>query len=126
MRDYWKQARLSAQTAHEAMRIGDTISALSRAYYAMFDAARAALVVVDPDLIATKKHGTILRRFSKHVVKERGLDPKFANAIRKAYEVRQVAEYDSDPPPGDKTSESLQRMDEFIAAIGAMFPDELN
>ena len=98
MRDYWRQAQRSARTAHLALQSGDRISALSRAYYAMFDAARAALANVDPEFAAAKTHTTILRRFSNHVVKECGVDRKYSRMLRKAFEIRQITEYDSDPP----------------------------
>lgn len=92
----------------------------------MFDAARAALTVIDPEFASAKTHTTILGRFSKHVVKERGLDAKHARALRAAFDVRQVADYDSDPPRPEQAAETLESMDDFIAAIGAMFADALS
>ena len=125
MRQYLKQALLSARTAHEALRLGDTVSSSSRAYYAMFDAARAALAALDPDLAAAKTHATVIRRFSKHLIKERGLDAKHARALRTAFDVRQVADYDADPPKLETVATALRDMDEFIAAVCEMFPDVL-
>ncbi len=126
MKGRWRQAQLSARTAHEALRLGDTVSCASRAYYAMFDAARAALAAIDPELPIAKTHATILRRFSRHVVVERGLDEKHARALRSAFGVRQVADYDVDPPRPEHAARMLDEMSEFIAAIQAMFAEHLD
>ena len=66
MSEHWKQARISARSARLLLDSGDTVGAVNRAYYAMFDASRAALGRVDPDFQSTKTHVTIIRRFSMH------------------------------------------------------------
>ena len=123
MRRHLQQAQLSARTAHEALRLGDTVSSSSRAYYAMFDAARASPAALDPELAAAKTHATVIRRFSKHLIKERGLDAKHARALRTAFDVRQVADYDADPPKPEMVAAALREMDAFIVAECEMFPD---
>lgn len=125
MRNHWRQSHLSARTAHQALASGDTISAISRAYYAMFDATRAALAIIEPELAVAKTHSTILTRFSKHIIKERGLDRKYSRMLRSTFELRTLTEYDEDPPTAERASENLQKMDQFIAAVGQLFPDEL-
>ena len=124
MKDYRRQAKLSARTAHLALEAGDVVSALSRAYYAMFDGARAMLAVTDPEFASAKTHATVLRRFSKHIVKEGGFDRKYSRMLRKAFEIRQLSDYDADPPAAGQAAEILQMMDDFIAAVEAKLADD--
>ena len=72
----WEKARRAAKTARANLEMGDVNAAANRAYYAMFDVARAVLMEIDPQLARAKRHATILNRFSQHMVRERGLDPE--------------------------------------------------
>ena len=74
--------------ARVLLNAGLSNGAVSRAYYAMFFAARAALKSIDPDLEQAKTHATLLRRFSRHVIKEHGADAKLSSMIRKAFDLR--------------------------------------
>ena len=60
----------------------------------MFYAARAALATVDAKLLKTKSHATIIRRFGKHVVEERGFDRSLGRLFAQAEIVRVGADYD--------------------------------
>ena len=74
-----------AETAARAARLlldqGDYVGAVSRAYYAMFDLARAQLRDIDPKLAAAKTHTSIIARFSKHLVQERGLPREIGRTL---------------------------------------------
>ena len=61
MNDYWAKAIVYARSAHALLKMGDTDSAVSRAYFAMYGVARAALETIDTKLAETKKHSTIIR-----------------------------------------------------------------
>ena len=52
----------SDPSARLLLEAGDMNSAVNRAYYAMFDAERAALGSVDAKLLKTKKHAAVIRR----------------------------------------------------------------
>jgi uncharacterized protein (UPF0332 family) len=84
----------------------------------VFGAARAALATVCTSLAASKRHGTIYRRFEKHLVRERGFDPSlgrgFLSGQRRA---RQAADYETgqvDEPTARKT---IGEMQTFLAAV---------
>lgn len=64
------QARASAQTLLNA---GDVDGACNRAYYAMFDAARALLMALGVDL--GKTHKGVLNAFGEHL-KSQGSFPE--------------------------------------------------
>ena len=70
----WTKSRGAARSARLLLEAGDPDGAVNRAYYAMFGAARAALSTVRSALAHSKKHSTIVRRFDRHLVAERGFD----------------------------------------------------
>jgi hypothetical protein len=70
-RSLWAKAQAASQSAQVLLDRGDTDGAVNRAYYAVFSAARAALAGVRSSLSTSKRHGTIYRRFEKHLVQER-------------------------------------------------------
>ena len=65
------KATRAVASARLLLSDGDVDGACNRAYYAMFDAARAALLVlvpgIDPALV--KSHGGLISMFSLHFVK---------------------------------------------------------
>ena len=65
------KADRACASARVLLDVGDVDGACNRAYYAMFDAARAALLAsgapVEPDIGRT--HGGLISAFSNHLVK---------------------------------------------------------
>jgi len=124
MNELVARARASARSARLLLETGDTIGAVSRAYYAMFDLARAALRDIDPKLAAAKTHATIISRFSKHIVKEKGYSPELARALRRAFDARLVADYSYDTVTMEVAAEVVDGMDRFLADITRALGDE--
>lgn len=75
--DFWNKAHLAASSARLLLNAGDTSGACNRAYYAMFDAARAALLTSGAPLSSEigKTHSGLIHAFSQYLVKP-GLVPK--------------------------------------------------
>lgn len=69
--EFLDKARQAAVSAQILLDTGDTEGACDRAYYAMFNAARAALLVaqapVRPEIART--HGGLITAFSQYLVK---------------------------------------------------------
>lgn len=110
------QAATSAKILLDA---GDIDGACNRAYYAMFDAARAALLAVrapvSPEI--GKTHSGVLTAFSQHLIKT-GIFPKeLGAALKRAEETRLVADYKGDAIEMEDALEMLERANQFIAAI---------
>ena len=94
-RHLWAKAQSAARSSKLLADAGDWDGASNRAYYAVFSAARAALAGVRAGLARSKGHGTIVRRFEKHLVQERGLDPVFGRSFfGRLSHARWVADYD--------------------------------
>jgi uncharacterized protein (UPF0332 family) len=89
------KATRAVASARLLLSDGDVDGACNRAYYAMFDAARAALLVlvpgIDPALVKT--HGGLISMFSLHFVKPGILPVELGRSLNRAHEVRLIADY---------------------------------
>lgn len=78
---------------------GDADGACNRAYYAMFDAARSALLAsgapVESEIART--HGGLISAFSLHLVKPGRVSIELGRALNRVEEIRLVADYKGDP-----------------------------
>ena len=92
-----KAVRASA-SARALLDLGDVDGACNRAYYAMFDAARAALPAagapVQPDL--GKTHAGLIAAFGLQLVKNGPITKELGRLLKRAEEIRLVADYKGD------------------------------
>ncbi len=65
--------------------------AASRAYYACLYAISALLLTKD---ISRSKHSAALAAFRQHFVKQGLIETKYSDSVGRAFETRQVADYD--------------------------------
>ena len=70
----------------------DFESAVSRAYYAMFYCAEALLLARD---LSYSSHKSVISGFGEQFVKTGIFDKKMSKALTRAFEKRQVSDYDS-------------------------------
>jgi uncharacterized protein (UPF0332 family) len=83
-----KKALRSAKLLLENRELED---AVSRAYYAMFHAAKAILFSKD---VKTKTHIGAISLFGEHIIKKGILDEEYADMLRKAFDLRQKSDYE--------------------------------
>lgn len=119
MNSYWEMAEDAAEEAKLLLASGKGRGATSRAYYAMFDAARAALSSVDPDLVRAKTHRTVISRFSQYIVVAHGLDPDLGRYMNSAEDSRIAADYEQEAFDIDEARVVVKRMEQFMQAVGA-------
>jgi uncharacterized protein (UPF0332 family) len=95
---------------------GDVDGACNRAYYAMFDAARAALLAANaptpPEVART--HSSLITAFSLHLVKTGRIPAEFGKALNRAADIRLVADYITD--------QVVSQAERFVAEIRRVFP----
>ncbi len=60
----------------------------------MLDAAQAGLEAIDPELLKAKTHASIIRRFGKHFVKDRGFDRSLGRIFSQTEDARLAVDYD--------------------------------
>ena len=108
-------ARVAAEEVRVLFEAGLYSGACSRAYYAMFNAARAMLLSRGYPLEAVKTHKSVLRLFSLEFVQRGTFKPELARALRKAPDARHVADYEGGVLREDAA--------EVMAALGAFMND---
>lgn len=72
---------------------------MQSAYYAMFDAARAALLVfaTDVPVEVSRTHGGLISAFSLHLVKSGRFPVELGKSLNKVEDLRLIADYKGDP-----------------------------
>lgn len=97
--------------------------ASSRAYYAMFHAARAAL---EARGIATggQRHGAVIRRFGLTFVRNGPLETAHGRNLNKALEIRHEGDYDLEPPDRDDVASTVRNAEAFVEAVIALLGRE--
>jgi uncharacterized protein (UPF0332 family) len=113
-----QEALESARADLEAGRLSGA-SASSRAYYALFHAARAALEAHGIETNG-RRHGTIIRRFSLTCVKAGLLDPVHGRNLNKALEIRREGDYDLETPDQESVATAVRNASAFVEAITAL------
>ena len=115
MTGLWEKVVETAKSAlllHEAACFN---AAYSRAYYAMFTAARILLSEREGiPLEALKTDASVTRLFSLHFVKQGEFAPELAKAFRRASQERGAADYSGESISRDECSEILLVMHDFL------------
>lgn len=117
------KADRACQSARTLLDLGDVDGACNRAYYAMFDAARAALLAsnapVKPDI--GKTHRGLINAFSEHLIKSGPISKAMGRLLKRAEEIRVVADYSIDSVEPDDAREIVEQAETFVAAMRAEF-----
>ncbi len=112
------------KSAKLLLETGDTDGACNRAYYAMFDAARAALLQIDapikPEI--AKTHSGLISAFSLHLVKTGRLSADFGRAFSRAHEIRLLADYIGDPVAADVAAKIVEQAAHFVEELSRNLP----
>lgn len=120
------KADRACSSARVLLDLGDVDGACNRAYYAMFDAARAALLAsgtpVRPDI--GKTHGGLINAFSDHLIKNGPVPKEMGRLLNRAEEIRLVADYKGDSVELSDAREMVEQAETFVAAMRAEFLPE--
>ena len=117
--DYMRKAERTLDEARLLLRDKKTEGACSRAYYAMHDAAHAALLATGfetPDAII-KTHHSLIAEFGKRLVLGGQIDAAHGRAFNKVQEIRLVSDYSAEPPPFDDAQGAVEKAEAFVASI---------
>lgn len=117
------KARRALQSAQVLLDSGDADGACNRAYYAMFDAARAALLAsgapVDPEVART--HSGLITAFSLHLVKNKRVAVEFGKSLNKVEDLRLIADYKGDPLIETDAAWACEQAFRFVEAMAVEF-----
>jgi uncharacterized protein (UPF0332 family) len=116
---YMSKAQRTLSAAHSLLRDGDTEGACNRAYYAMFNAAHAALLAADIDAPdgGYKTHNGLIGAFGKHLVSSGQVNAELGRAINQVQRLRQIADYVGDPPSLADATWAVEQADAFVVTM---------
>jgi uncharacterized protein (UPF0332 family) len=119
---FLQKAETGIKSAKVLLDLGDTDGACSRAYYAMYDAARGCLAWagVAPERGGFKTHRGLLAAFGLHLVKPGLFPADTGRAIERGHTVRQFADYDATPVSVSDAVETVQAAESFVLAAAAL------
>lgn len=93
--------------------------AISRAYYAFFEAAHAALITKG---ISAKTHAGVITLFSLHFVKTEQIPAQFIRFFKQAKEARETADYTFLKDfTKEETERIIQTAEDFVKEIEKRF-----
>ena len=120
---YIGKAERALSAARLLLKALNTEGACNRAYYAMFDAAHAALLAakVRKADATVKTHSGLLSAVGKHLVQAGLIDVEHGRSFNQVQRLRQLADYMGDSIGVDEAAWALGRAEAFVAAIKAKF-----
>ena len=120
---YIGKAERALATAHLTLRANDADGACDRAYYAMFNAAHAALFAlgVESDTRPVKTHSGLVAKFSQDVVVAGHLPAACGRDLANVQKYRQVADYTAESVDAADAAWSVDRAAAFISAVKKKF-----
>ena len=123
MSSLWDKARAAAGQARLLFAANEYDGACSRAYYAMFNTARALLASRGIDPAKTKTHKTVHRIFSLHFVENAIFDEDDGRALRRVSESRNIADYDTVELGRARAQAIMESMEKFMATAEKVMRD---
>ena len=117
MNDYLATSRRAAEEARVLLKLGHFDGAVARAYYAMYNAACAALLSLNRTGILPKTHKGLLRQFSREIVLPEPRFQELAKAMRKALKARIEIDYEAHPADLSSAQDIVSAMDKFVEQI---------
>lgn len=107
-----KKALLAAQELFHKDLYEDSVS---RAYYAVLHAAKAALILSG---IEVSTHNAVRTMFGLHLVKTKKIEKEFARILVAEQEDREIGDYDIDMQiDDDRARQRVEQAESFIARI---------
>jgi len=111
-----QKAARALDSARLLLDAGDTDGACNRAYYAMFDAARAALADETPPEPA-RTHNGLIAAFGLRLIKTGRLPRELGRMLNRAEEVRLLADYTGGAVEPQDARELLSQAGAFVRAV---------
>jgi uncharacterized protein (UPF0332 family) len=109
------RAERSLQAAQSLFAQDFLEDSLSRAYYAILHAARAALLA---EGLEVSSHRSVRRLFGLHLIKSNKLDVRLAKILAEEQDDRFLADYDAwFHPERERVEKRVTEAAEFLAAI---------
>lgn len=117
------KAEETLSAARRNLQAHDANTACDRAYYAMFNAAHAALFALGVEGLGRpiKTHNGLIARFGQEVVVAGHLAAVHGQDFNNVQKFRLVADYSADPVDPADAAWSVERAAAFVAAVKKKF-----
>lgn len=120
----WRRAEDSRQVAHLCLQHGFYADAVSRSYYAVLHAAKAALALYD---VASRRHRALSNLFGHHIVMTGMVERHWGSVVGRLADLRRVADYDVSVVFSESdAARSFQQADGFVGRIRALLTDSID
>jgi uncharacterized protein (UPF0332 family) len=123
--DLIRKAHRALESSHLLITADDLDGACNRAYYAMFDAARAALHVADIPALSSgmpRPHNGVISAFSQYLVKPGKISVDFGRALNRVEDVHLIADYHGTSIDRKHAEQAVVEAHDFVQAIILTFP----
>ena len=122
-KELFNKAQIAASSARILLNNGDVDGACNRAYYAMFDAARAALLAsgADESVINTKTHSGLITKFSLELVKSGQVSVELGKSLNKVEDLRLTADYKGNAVLQEDATWAVNQADIFVQVLVTTF-----
>ena len=113
------KATRAIASARLLLDAGDVNGGCNRAYYAMFDAAHAALIWSGANInpAETKTHRGMIAAFGKHLVKPGLLSVDLGKSLNQVERVRLLADYTGEEVDARDAQRTIAQAELFVAAV---------
>ncbi len=120
------KADTACSSARLLLESGDEDGAVNRAYYAMFDAARAALLAVKApiELETVRTHVGLIGAFGNFLVKNGPLSKNMGRQLSQALKIRFMADYTGDSIAENTAREIVAQAEMFVNTLRVQFSSE--
>jgi uncharacterized protein (UPF0332 family) len=120
---YMRKADTALSSARRNLQAGDSDAACDRAYYAMFNAAHAALFALGSEGLARpiKTHNGLTAKFGQEVVVAGHLPADHGQDLNNVQKFRLVADYSADSVDLADATWSVERAEAFVDAVKKKF-----
>jgi uncharacterized protein (UPF0332 family) len=118
-KEVWlEKAARNLKTSKLVLDDGDAGSACNRAYYCMFDAARAALLIVgQPERAMGKTHSGMIASFGEFLVKSGIVAAENGRNFSFESNRRMASDYDATEMSIDDATVAIANAERFLAAV---------
>ena len=119
LEQYLLKARRALVSARLLLENGDIEGSCNRAYYAMFDAAHAALLRHQPGInpAETRTHNGLITAFGKHLIKTGLMTPELGRVLNQVEQIRLLADYTGEEIEPDKAAWAVEQATVFVETI---------
>ena len=118
---YLAKAERALRAAQLLSQAGEIEGACNRAYYAMYDAAHAALLAQNrADYKTTKTHRGLIAAFGLHIVSTDKISRELGRAFNEVEQLRLLADYTGEEITSEQVSSAIKKAEAFVTAIQNM------